>query len=141
MAPSGPRPAVLLTLALLAACVALTLGQRWNPLNDMFRKNNVDYPKTVATNNNAYCNRMMWDRVMYWKYTNTFIHATAENISKVCTTDGVVSGPNQYQSTSPFNITTCTFNPWSISYTGISAEQKIIISCWSGLPVLYVKSI
>ncbi|KAH1181944.1 ribonuclease-like [Mauremys mutica] len=140
MAPSRPRPVLLLTLALLAACVALTLGQKWNPLNDVFRREHVDNPKTIATNNNAYCNRMMWDRVMYWKYSNTFIHETPENITKVCTTEGVANGPYRYESKNEFNITSCTFNPWSISYTGISSSQKIVIACWDGLPVFYVKS-
>ncbi|TFJ96996.1 ankyrin and armadillo repeat-containing protein [Platysternon megacephalum] len=141
MALRGPRPTFLLTLALLAACVALTLGQNWNPLNDIFRKNHVDFPKTPAINNNAYCNKMMWDRVMYLKYTNTFIHATVKDINKVCTTAGLSAGPYRYVSTSSFKITTCIFNPWSISYTGISAEQKIVISCLNRLPVLYAKSI
>ncbi|KAG6923028.1 hypothetical protein G0U57_000144 [Chelydra serpentina] len=140
MALRGPRPALLLTLALLAACVALTIGSRWNPLNDIFRKEHVDFPKTVATNNNAYCNKMMWSRVMYWKYSNTFIHSSNEEINKVCTTDGVASGPYKFESKNPFNITICTFNPWSISYTGVSVSEKIVISCWNALPVFYVKN-
>ncbi|XP_024069251.1 ribonuclease-like [Terrapene carolina triunguis] len=140
MALRGPSPTFLLTLALLAACVALTLGQRWNLLNDIFRKDHVDYPKTRAINNNAYCNKMMWDRVMYLRYTNTFIHATAKDINKVCTTAGLSAGPYRHMSTSFFSITTCTLNPWSISYTGISANQKIVISCLNRLPVFYVKS-
>ncbi|TFJ97009.1 fibronectin type III domain-containing protein 1 [Platysternon megacephalum] len=84
---------------------------------------------------------MMWIQVMYWKYSNTFIHASKEDINKVCMTDGVSNRPYQYVSTSSFNITICTFHPWSISYARISAVQRIVISCWNDLPFFYVKHI
>ncbi|XP_044841808.1 ribonuclease-like [Mauremys mutica] len=141
MALRGPCPVLLLTLALLAASVALTLGQRWNPLNDVFRRKHADFPKTVSTNNNAYCNKMMWDRVMYLKYSNTFIHAEEKDIRKVCTTAGLSAGPYQYESKNPFSITICTLNPWSFSYTGTSVSQKIVIACLNRLPAFYVTSI
>ncbi|XP_050774019.1 ribonuclease-like [Gopherus flavomarginatus] len=141
MALRGPCPTFLLTLALLAACVALILGPGWSLLNDIFRKNHVDFPKTITTTNNAYCNKMMWDRAMYLKYSNTFIHATENDIRRICTTDGLSTEPYWYKSKSPFSITTCTFDSWRLSYNGIRASQKIVISCWNCLPVFYVKSI
>uniref|UniRef100_A0A8C3XPN5 Ribonuclease A-domain domain-containing protein n=1 Tax=Chelydra serpentina TaxID=8475 RepID=A0A8C3XPN5_CHESE len=101
----------------------------------------VDFLKTSTTSDNTYCNKMMWDRVMYLKRTNTFIHSSNKDLNKVCTTDGVASGPYKYKSKNPFNITICTLRPWSIYYTGVNASKKIVISCWDGLPVFYVKSI
>ncbi|XP_067400800.1 ribonuclease-like [Emydura macquarii macquarii] len=144
MAARGPRPAILL---LLAACLALASGDLWNPLHDLFRKNHLDNPKTVATNDNAYCNKMMWDRVMYWKFSNTFIHESvglgpsSDNINTVCTGDGTAVGPNTQESKNPFKITVCTFNPWSLSYTGVSSTAKIVILCLDGQAVLFVKSV
>ncbi|XP_067417518.1 ribonuclease-like [Emydura macquarii macquarii] len=138
MAARGPRPA---TLLLLAACLALASGDLSNPLNDLFRKNHVDNPKTVATNDNAYCNKLMWERLLYWKFSNTFIHDSIENINKVCTTDGKAAGPSQQESNSPFKITVCTLKPWSLSYTGASSSAKIVISCLHEVAVLFVKSV
>ncbi|XP_067400814.1 ribonuclease-like [Emydura macquarii macquarii] len=138
MAARGPRPAILL---LLAACLALASGQKWNPLHDLFKKNHLDNPKTLAINNNAYCNKMMWDRVLYWTFSNTFIDDTIDNINKVCTTDGTAAGVNKQESKNPFKITVCTFNPWSLSYTGVSSTAKIVITCWDGLAVFFVKSV
>ncbi|XP_065269987.1 ribonuclease-like [Emys orbicularis] len=134
MALREPHPTFLLPLALLATCLALTLRQGWNPLNNIFQKQHMNFPKTPATNDHAYCNRMMWIQVMYWKYINTFIRASNVNINKVCTTDGASNGPYQYVSMRSFYITICTFHPWSISYTRISAVQRIVIFCRNDLP-------
>ncbi|XP_067400786.1 ribonuclease-like [Emydura macquarii macquarii] len=138
MGARGPRPAVLL---LLAACLALASGGPWSLLNDLFRKNHVDTPKTLAINDNAYCNKMMWERRIYWKFSNTFIHGTDFDINSICSTGGTAVGPNTQESKNPFSITVCTFNPWSLSYTGVSSKAKIVISCWDGLAVLFIKSV
>ncbi|XP_067400775.1 ribonuclease-like [Emydura macquarii macquarii] len=138
MGARGPRPAVLL---LLAACLALARGGPWSLLNDLFRKNHVDMPKTLATNDNAYCNKMMWQRRIYFKFSNTFIHAKDFDINSICSTGGTAAGANKQQSKEHFKITVCTFNPWSLSYTGVSSTAKIVISCLNGLAVLFVKTI
>ncbi|XP_067421775.1 ribonuclease-like [Emydura macquarii macquarii] len=142
MAAMGPRPAVLL---LLAACLALASGDLWNPLHDLFRKNHMDMPKTEAINNNAYCNKMMWERLLYWKFSNTFIHGPTNvnnfDINTVCTTGGTAAGANKQESKGTCSITVCTFNPWSLSYTGVSSTAKIVLVCLDGQAVLFVKSI
>uniref|UniRef100_A0A8C3SIM5 Ribonuclease A-domain domain-containing protein n=1 Tax=Chelydra serpentina TaxID=8475 RepID=A0A8C3SIM5_CHESE len=136
MALRAPCPMLLLPLVLLLACLALASGQPCFTQNRLFITHHVNNPRTLAPNPRAYCSIMMRRRRIYGKLINTFIH----EINKVCTTDGVASGPYKFESKNPFNITICTFNPWSISYTGVSVSEKIVISCWNALPVFYVKN-
>ncbi|XP_074838273.1 ribonuclease-like [Carettochelys insculpta] len=135
----APRPTFLLTLALLGACVALTLGVPCKPLNDFFQQQHLDFPKTNATDSNAYCNTMMWDRRLYFQRTHTFLNAPSEEIGRVCEEGGLASGPNQHTSRRSFPITICSFSFWGISYTGIATTGKLVLACCRKLPVLFVK--
>ncbi|XP_075767935.1 ribonuclease pancreatic-like [Pelodiscus sinensis] len=141
MALHGPRPASLLPLLLLlAAGLALSAGQNWNPLNDLFRKRHVDNPRSFdSATINDYCTKMMWRRALYGRHTNTFINAPPAVINNVCSTDGKVKGPYRYESNNSFDITVCIYNHFTLSYTGLRTNQKIVLSCWKGLPALYIK--
>ncbi|XP_075767936.1 ribonuclease pancreatic-like [Pelodiscus sinensis] len=141
MALHGPRPATLLPLLLLlAASLALSAGQNWNPLNNLFRKRHVDNPPSFGTATvNDYCTKMMWRRALYGRHTNTFINAPPEDINNVCGTGGLVKGPYRYESIATFPITVCIYNHFTLSYTGLRSTQKIVLSCWKRLPALYIK--
>ncbi|XP_034643955.1 ribonuclease-like [Trachemys scripta elegans] len=141
MALKGPCPALLLPLALLVACLALSSGDPWNPLNDIFRRQHVNNPKNEAINNKVYCNMMMWDRGIFWKYTNTFIHAPLNNINAVCKADGIPVGGFKRKSKKEFTITTCTFNFGTFSFNGLNGKNKIVLACLNGLPVKFVRHI
>ncbi|XP_075768169.1 ribonuclease pancreatic-like [Pelodiscus sinensis] len=143
MALHGPRPASLLPLLLLlAASLALSAGQNWNPLNDLFRKRHVDSsPILNVASINAYCSKMMWRRALYGRLSNTFIIAKPEDINKVCSTEGLAKGPYRYESKNPFDIIVCIYNHFTLSYTGLKDKQKIVLSCWKGLPALYIKHV
>ncbi|XP_077687845.1 ribonuclease-like [Eretmochelys imbricata] len=141
MALKGPCPALLLPLALLVTCLALSSGQYWNPLNDIFRREHVNNPKNNAVNNKVYCNMMMWDRGIFWKYTNTFIHESLKKINAICNADGIPAGGFKRKSKNSFSITICTFNPWTFSFNGLSGKKKIVLSCLNGLPVRFVRHI
>ncbi|XP_065270075.1 ribonuclease-like [Emys orbicularis] len=137
MAPSGPRPVLLLTLALLVASLTLSSGMPWNLLNDIFNQHHVDHPKTLPSNLNTYCNNMMWKRGIYWKLVNTFIHKPIPSINSICSGGGTDIQGGLRRSTAVFLTTKCTFNPLIFSYTGTQISRQIVITCWKGLPVNY----
>ncbi|XP_039355278.1 ribonuclease-like [Mauremys reevesii] len=143
MALRGPRPALLLPLALLAACLVLASGQPWMEPNFIFQRKHVDYPKTPAPDANAYCNKMMLLRGLYGKAVNTFIHEPVSNINRICRDDGIPKIGGLRESKDEFSITQCIFNPdtLSISYIGVVKKLKIIVGCWNGYPVYYLEQL
>ncbi|XP_067404404.1 ribonuclease-like [Emydura macquarii macquarii] len=136
MATRGPRPALLLTLVLLAASLALSSGQSCVEKNRIFQKHHVDFPP-VRLPLNRYCDRLMRIRQIHGKLLNTFIHAPNPRINSVCSGGGDPILGGLRRSKANFLTTTCRFNPRTRSYTGRGLSQRIIIRCCNGLPVYY----
>ncbi|XP_075773438.1 ribonuclease-like [Pelodiscus sinensis] len=138
MAPRGLRPLPLLTLALLAACLAqLCEGSYRN-----FVTRHIDFPKTGAPNSRTYCNRMMARRGLtrpVCKPTNTFIHAPTGQVQAVCTGAGRCHGRNFCDSNAAFSLTICRIAPGSrpgrCSYRGRVLNRRIRVGCRNRLPV------
>ncbi|KAH1182094.1 ribonuclease-like [Mauremys mutica] len=143
MALRGPRPALLLPLALLAACLVLASGQPWIEPNFIFQRKHVNYPKTPAPDANDYCNKMMLLRGLYGKAVNTFIHEPVSNINRICRDDGIPKIGGLRESKDEFSITQCIFNPdtLSISYIGVVKKLKIIVGCWNFYAVYYLEQL
>ncbi|KAH1182254.1 hypothetical protein KIL84_010008 [Mauremys mutica] len=139
----GPRPALLLPLILLAACLVLASGEPWIEPNFIFQRKHVNYPKTDAPDANAYCNKMMLLRGLYGKAVNTFIHEPVSNINSICKDGGTPIIGGLYESKDEFNTTQCIFEPdtLSISYIGVEKKRKIIVGCWNGYPVYYLEQL
>ncbi|KAM9121372.1 ribonuclease pancreatic-like [Pangshura tecta] len=126
MAPRGPRPALLLPLALLSGSLGLT-GEC--DKYEQFKKRHFDYPKTSDIHNETYCNYMMKKRNMTCKPKNTFIHAPEEDIKAICEKKGIPVKDNIYKSNTTFNLTICkrkTQNGKACTYE--EEEQTSIIS-------------
>ncbi|XP_067409097.1 ribonuclease-like [Emydura macquarii macquarii] len=134
-----PRPALLLTLALLAASLAPAHGQPWASLNNLFNKYHVDVLPSPGSDLNAYCTGMMRDRGIFLKPVHTFIHEPIPAINDVCSGGGTPIFGGLRRSIGFFSTTTCTYNPLSVSYSGTLINRKIVLACWNGLPVLYVE--
>ncbi|CAM4550278.1 unnamed protein product [Lepidochelys kempii] len=115
--------------------MALSSGQTWFPPFEQFLWEHWDYPKTPASNQNTYCDIMMWKRGLYGKLKHTFIHEPIEKIINVCRGEGIYLGGGWYQSKHFFSITKCTFNRMFGHYTGQWISTKIIIRCKFGFPV------
>ncbi|XP_044841092.1 ribonuclease-like [Mauremys mutica] len=149
MALRGPRPALLLPLVLLAACLVLASGQPYVEPHFKFLFKHVDYPKTPAPNPNApdandYCNKMMQIKGLYGKpIVNTFIHEPVSTIISICKDGGTPIIGGLYESKVEFSITQCIFNPdtLSVSYVGVEKKRKIIVGCWSLYPVYYLEQL
>ncbi|XP_067404391.1 ribonuclease-like [Emydura macquarii macquarii] len=139
MATRGSRPALLLTLVLLAASLALSRGETRNLLNNIFNQHHVDNPKTPASDDNAYCDMMMWNRSIYWKLVNTFIHKPKKNINKVCSLGGTPILGDLRRSNAVFPTTQCTYNPLTWSFQGRPISKQIVITCWNRLPATYLE--
>ncbi|XP_067404377.1 ribonuclease-like [Emydura macquarii macquarii] len=137
MAPKGPRPALLLTLGLLAACLALASGQTWVELNKIFLKHHVDYPRTRVPNPRNYCNVMMKARGLYWTPVNTFMHAPIQSINSICSVNGTPLGGGLHQSKASIPVTTCRYSPKGGFYTTNTISRKIVIGCWNKLAVYF----
>ncbi|XP_067404365.1 ribonuclease-like [Emydura macquarii macquarii] len=137
MAPRGPRPTLLLTLGLLAACLALASGQTWVEVNKIFRKHHVNYPRTPVPNPSSYCNVTMKARGLYWTPVNTFIHAPIQSINSICSVNGTSRGGGLYESKAFITVTTCRYNPKGSSYSMTYLSRKIIIGCWNKLAVYF----
>ncbi|XP_067409131.1 ribonuclease-like [Emydura macquarii macquarii] len=136
MAMRGSRPALLLTLVLLAASLALSSSQSCAEKNRIFQKHHVDFPP-VRPPLNRYCDRLMRIRQIYGKLLNTFIHAPISKINSVCSGGGDPIPGGLRRSKANFLTTTCQYDPRTRSYTGRGVSQRIIIRCCKGLPVDY----
>ncbi|XP_067414472.1 ribonuclease-like [Emydura macquarii macquarii] len=136
MAKRGPHPALLLTLVLLAASLALSSGQSCVEKNKIFQKHHVDNP-LLSILPTPYCNWMMRRREIYRKPLNTFINAPIPSINNVCSGGGTPSGNGLRRSKFRFHTISCRFNPRTRSYTGRGVSRRILIRCCIGLPVYY----
>ncbi|XP_065421286.1 ribonuclease-like [Chrysemys picta bellii] len=111
MVPRGSCPLLFLTLILLAACLA-----QFRPPNSFqwFVREQVDFPKTSATNDHRYCNVMMprWNLTTpFCKSTHTFTHAPASQPQAICGHGGTSHRCYHCDSKSGFCFTTCRVVP------------------------------
>ncbi|XP_075773441.1 uncharacterized protein LOC142825350 [Pelodiscus sinensis] len=140
MAPGGPRPALLLPLALLAAGLALAAGES---RYEKFLRQHVDAAEPSPPDAGRYCSRMMQRRAMatagHCKHLNTFVHARAEQIQPVCGDGGRPAGGDLRLSTEPFPLTVCQLQgrarPPDCHYAGASSTSRVVIACADGQPV------
>ncbi|XP_067404328.1 ribonuclease-like [Emydura macquarii macquarii] len=138
MAPRGPRPALLLTLGLLAACLALASGQTWVELNKIFLNHHVDYPRSSPPIIGSYCDFEMRGRGLYWTQVNTFIEAPSEAINSICSENGTPLGGGLHQSKAFIPVNTCRYDPQTDSYPHDEfVSRKIVIGCWNKLAVYF----
>ncbi|XP_044841800.1 ribonuclease homolog [Mauremys mutica] len=129
-------PALLLSLVLLGAWLALASGQLPTSTNDQFLRRHWDNPKTKATNNTAYCRLLTRCRGIS-RRNNTFVHDSIRAINSICTgkPDGLVTSPRT------FKITICRFNPTTGTATGTPLVHRIVVNCKRQLPVRFVRSV
>ncbi|XP_067420085.1 ribonuclease-like [Emydura macquarii macquarii] len=138
MAPRGPRPTLLLTLGLLAACLALASGQAWAELHKIFLKHHVDYPRPSPPFIGSYCDFVMRERGLYGTQVNTFIHEPSQSINSICLGNGTPLGGGLYQSKAFIPITTCRYRRQTGSYPNDEFDsRKIVIGCWNRLAVYF----
>nr|XP_032651274.1 ribonuclease-like [Chelonoidis abingdonii] len=140
MALKRSYPALLLSLVLLGAWLALANGQSRLPTNDRFLRRHWDNPKTKVTNETSYCNLQTSARGLP-KKNNIFIHARIAVINRVCTTDGRPFSGNQRQSIRRFRLTACKLKADGSTYTEKRLTRRIVISCRNRLPVRLVRII
>ncbi|TFJ99639.1 hexosaminidase D [Platysternon megacephalum] len=105
------------------------------PPFEQFLWEHWDYPKTQVSNQNTYCDIMMWKQELYGKLKHTFIHEPIKKIINVCRGEGKHLWDGWYQSKHFFNITKCKFNCMFGHYTGLGMSTKIVIRCKYGFPV------
>ncbi|XP_063159154.1 ribonuclease-like [Candoia aspera] len=106
-----------------------------------FVRRHIDYPKTDLQNDHNYCNRMMRRKGLKCQWSNTFIHASRERLTAICTSRGKKLDGNQ-TSKSLFPITICIKSNQRrtifCKYKGKSKIRKIRVTCSRGLPVHYI---
>ncbi|KAM7149920.1 ribonuclease [Macrochelys suwanniensis] len=136
---------LLLLLVWLVTWLALARGET---RNEKFLRQHVDYPKSSAPDSRTYCNQMMQRRGMtspVCKFTNTFVHASADTITTVCGSGGTPASGDLRDSNASFSLTTCQLQGGSqkppCNYNANASTQRIRIACGGGLPVHYDKSI
>ncbi|XP_038224970.1 ribonuclease-like [Dermochelys coriacea] len=140
MALKGSCPVLLLPLILLGAWLALASGQLLNEKNDKFLLQHWNYPRSEDSNG-TYCDTMTQCREMYGQEANTFIHAPMGSINSIRSLGGTPGKPNKCHRVAPFDDTICVFNSTSRAYTGTRYVCRIVLDCWKGLPVDYVRHI
>ncbi|KAH0626315.1 hypothetical protein JD844_001227 [Phrynosoma platyrhinos] len=126
--------AILLGLLLLGTC----RGQNWSS----FQNKHIDFPKSSASNPNAYCNLMMMRRNLNpkrCKPLNTFVHASQSDIQAVCSREGTRYKDNLYDSNREFPLTDCKNvggnPPNNCNYVGTPGTKKIRVACENNYPV------
>ncbi|XP_067389118.1 ribonuclease-like [Emydura macquarii macquarii] len=139
MALPGSCPLLLLPLVLLGACLAVSVRELWTLENDKFLLQHWNYPRSPEPNG-TYCEVMMARRELSGK-DNTFIHAPVGAINNVCNLAGRPGRPNERHSVAAFDITLCTFNATSQAYAEARYRRRLVLACWKGVPVGYVRHI
>ncbi|XP_074838269.1 ribonuclease homolog [Carettochelys insculpta] len=128
MTMKGSCPALRLSLVLLAAWLALALGQT----NDDFLKRHWDNPKTSAPCLPAYCYTATGVRGIPHQDT-VFIHEPVATIQDICKD----KKEGEETSNNPLKLTECTFKVGIAS--GKESNSKITVECKDNLPVKFVK--
>ncbi|XP_075767954.1 ribonuclease-like [Pelodiscus sinensis] len=138
MAPGGPRPALLLPLALLAALALPSDSASYQ----QFLTHHVDFPKTEAPSERLYCARMMELRGLtrrFCRQRNVFLHAPAPQLRALCARGGAHVGRNLYDSPAPLGLTVCRALPGSrpgaCRYRAAVGSGRVRVACAQGLPV------
>ncbi|XP_042329746.1 ribonuclease pancreatic-like [Sceloporus undulatus] len=126
--------AILLGLLLLGTCK----GQNWSS----FQTKHIDFPKSSASNPNAYCDLMMKRRNLNptrCKPRNTFVHASQSEIQNVCSSKGTHYKDNLYDSEEDFPLTDCKnvggTSPDNCKYIGTPGTKRIRVACENNKPV------
>ncbi|XP_006113901.2 ribonuclease-like [Pelodiscus sinensis] len=140
MALTGTWSTLLLPLILLGAGLALANKHPWDEQNDRFLLRHWNYPRSEAPDG-TYCQAMMQHRDLSGQDSNTFIHAPAGSINSICSLGGRPGLPNQRRSVAPFHLTLCALNATSHAYAETRYHRRVVLACWRGLPVDYVKHI
>ncbi|XP_066486965.1 ribonuclease pancreatic-like [Tiliqua scincoides] len=111
-----------------------------------FQKRHIDFPKTEASSDSAYCNTMMAlrQRTLSCKPTNTFINASPTDVQQVCGSGGRRYRKNLYDSLQPFPVVVCRIKVRSspdsgCQYTGQSLNKRVRLACVKKLPVHFKK--
>ncbi|TFJ99622.1 axin-1 [Platysternon megacephalum] len=139
MAPRGPHPTFLLPLILLAVGLAqLSEGASY----EKFVRQHVDNPKTIARDDQIYCNLMMQRRGLTrtaCKPTNTFIDTPINQLRDICKYAGTPVGDKLYDSHWSFDVTVCRVLPGSYpgncKYRAAIGNTRIRVGCEDWLPV------
>lgn len=131
----------------LAVLLAAVLVQSSEANYQRFARQHIEYPKTRAPNNNAYCNLLMRRRGMTsraCKPTNTVINSSPSSIQQVCRGGGRRVGRhgNIYESRRRFRIIECRGGgrPPNCQYRGRARTRRIQLGCVNGLPVHYQRA-
>nr|XP_034993118.1 ribonuclease pancreatic-like [Zootoca vivipara] len=125
-----------LTVLLVAVLVQSSEGATYRD----FANRHIDYPKTRANNNNAYCNLMMARRGLNrgsCKPTNTFINGSPRTVQAICGTGGTRFRGNLYDSRSRFRVIVCrnTGRFPNCNYRGRPQSKRVRVGCRNRLPV------
>ncbi|XP_075767934.1 ribonuclease-like isoform X2 [Pelodiscus sinensis] len=139
MATRGPRPWLLLPLALLAACLAQpSEGASYQD----FVNRHIDFPKSRVPGNRNYCDILMARRGLTrrsCKPTNTFIHAPSGQLRAVCGRGGRPVFRNLRDSLRRFPVTICREVPGSrpgrCRYRASGRNTRVRVACTQNLPV------
>uniref|UniRef100_A0A670ZMV5 Ribonuclease A family member 4 n=1 Tax=Pseudonaja textilis TaxID=8673 RepID=A0A670ZMV5_PSETE len=104
------------------------------------------YLPSGANNPNAYCNLMMQRRGLSrgrCKPSNTFIHASNNNIIAVCRGAGTRHQRNLFNSRNSFSVTHCrsTGRYPNCNYRGRSMNRRVRLGCVRRLPVHFARLI
>ncbi|XP_075773440.1 ribonuclease-like [Pelodiscus sinensis] len=105
MAPGGPRPALLLLLALLAAGRA----QRVAPSVEFLRfvREHIDSPKSSPRPGQGYCEFMVRSLGLPCPASHTFLHVPPGRLRAVCSRAETCRQPWECDSRAPYPLTTC----------------------------------
>ncbi|XP_060110933.1 ribonuclease-like [Heteronotia binoei] len=138
MSPSGYTLCLLLLVAAVWLWLPCCEGKDYRG----FLKRHQDNPKSNYGGNNNYCYNMMRRKGLKCAGSNTFIHASEEQLKSICNSRGqILKGITT--SKTLFAITVCQRRRrglrWRLCrYKGKSKIRRIRVICKKGLPVRYI---
>ncbi|XP_053120220.1 ribonuclease-like [Hemicordylus capensis] len=139
MSPKGPGCQILLFLLFIPA--ALLMPPSEGTSYQDFLRRHLDNPKTDFQDDSTYCNLMMQSRGLSCQTSNTFIHASTQQLTSICSSRGKILEGNQSSKTL-FPITICARKKRlavvRCRYNGKSKIRRIRVTCERGLPVHYI---
>ncbi|KAJ6651892.1 hypothetical protein lerEdw1_015948 [Lerista edwardsae] len=141
MSPKGPHRQILL---LLFVTTAFLLSWSEGTSYQDFLKRHKDNPKSNFEDDKTYCTQMMQRRGLKCQRSNTFIHASDEQLTSICNSRGQILDGNQ-TSKILFPITICTlrrgFKGVFCRYKGKSKIKRIRVTCEKGFPVHFITDV
>ncbi|XP_036592063.1 ribonuclease 7-like [Trichosurus vulpecula] len=135
-------------LLLLGLCVTMFLVTEGIPPGftpaQWFNEQHVQYPKTDASSDNAYCNsemRRLNQHFTLCKDFNSFLHYPLNNVIMVCYGYNITCkngvDKNCYNSTTAVSITDCRWTSGAhpnCRYSGGSKQAYFVVACRRPLP-------